>query len=126
MWISCSTNRRSVIAGAMRRPGNERKSADFSGNIPQNYDSGMGPIIFAGYGRCTANCLPRTFSFTQSVDIHLCHVVTAHVGGAMGVDALTAARPFGRSSRKTGLASMSTSISASCSDLQSASAGIRR
>jgi hypothetical protein len=23
--------------------------ADFSGNIPQNYDSGMGPIIFAGY-----------------------------------------------------------------------------
>ena len=23
--------------------------ADFSGDIPQNYDSGMGPIIFAGY-----------------------------------------------------------------------------
>jgi ubiquinone/menaquinone biosynthesis C-methylase UbiE len=23
--------------------------ADFSGSIPQNYDSGMGPIIFAGY-----------------------------------------------------------------------------
>jgi SAM-dependent methyltransferase len=23
--------------------------ADFSGNIPQNYDSGMGPTIFAGY-----------------------------------------------------------------------------
>ena len=23
--------------------------ADFSGNIPQNYDIGMGPIIFAGY-----------------------------------------------------------------------------
>jgi ubiquinone/menaquinone biosynthesis C-methylase UbiE len=24
-------------------------SADFSGNIPENYDSGMGPVIFAGY-----------------------------------------------------------------------------
>ena len=23
--------------------------ADFSGNIPENYDSGMGPVIFAGY-----------------------------------------------------------------------------
>jgi hypothetical protein len=23
--------------------------ADFSGTIPENYDSGMGPIIFAGY-----------------------------------------------------------------------------
>jgi hypothetical protein len=23
--------------------------ADFSGNIPENYNSGMGPIIFAGY-----------------------------------------------------------------------------
>ena len=24
-------------------------SADFSGNIPENYDSGMGPVIFTGY-----------------------------------------------------------------------------
>ena len=37
--------------------------ADFSGNIPQNYDSGMGPIIFAGYA---ADIAQRIASHTPS------------------------------------------------------------
>ncbi len=37
--------------------------ADFSGNIPQNYDSGMGPIIFAGYATDVAH---RIASHTPS------------------------------------------------------------
>ncbi len=40
--IRCNTSKK---MGAMMS-GN---LADFSGNIPQNYDNGMGPIIFAGY-----------------------------------------------------------------------------
>jgi ubiquinone/menaquinone biosynthesis C-methylase UbiE len=37
--------------------------ADFSGNIPQNYDSGMGPIIFAGYA---ADVAQRIASYAPS------------------------------------------------------------
>ena len=37
--------------------------ADFSGNIPQNYDTGMGPVIFAGYA---ADIAQRTASLAPS------------------------------------------------------------
>jgi ubiquinone/menaquinone biosynthesis C-methylase UbiE len=33
--------------------------AGFSGNIPENYDSGMGPVIFADYAIDMANRVSR-------------------------------------------------------------------
>ena len=77
--------------------------ADFSGNIPQNYDCGMGPIIFAGYAAdiaqriathappialetasgtgtspapCATRCPPRTQLAASSVPIVLNPLVT--------------------------------------------------
>jgi hypothetical protein len=63
------------------------------------------------------------FGFTQSVDIDICHVVTAHVVEQWGRHT-DRRSPVGRSSRKTGIASISASTS--CSDLPRPSGGTRR